>query len=95
MLDGQRCPPGGATVSVFDRGFLYGDSVFETLRTYGGSPFELDEHLRRLESSAARVFIPMPVARAQLRTELLEAISAAGNPESYVRLMIKIGRAHV
>jgi len=91
LLDGRRCPPGEATISVFDRGFLYGDSVFETLRTYGGVPFELDEHLRRLESSAARVFIPLPLALGPLRAEVLQAIAAAGNPESYVRLMITRG----
>jgi branched-chain amino acid aminotransferase len=94
-MDGRRCPPDEATVSVFDRGFLYGDSVFETLRTYGGLPFELDEHLRRLESSAARVHIPMPLAREQLRAEVLEAISAAGNAESYARLMITRGEGQL
>jgi branched-chain amino acid aminotransferase len=95
VLDGRRCPPGEATVSVFDRGFLYGDSVFETLRTYGGAPFELDEHLRRLESSAARVYIPLPIAREQLRAEVLDAIAAAGNAESYVRLMITRGEGQL
>jgi branched-chain amino acid aminotransferase len=92
MLDGQRCPPAEATVSVFDRGFLYGDSVFETLRTYAGRPFELQEHLCRLERSAERVFIPLPLSRAELGAEVLAAIEAAGNPESYVRLMITRGQ---
>ncbi|HEU4579080.1 MAG TPA: aminotransferase class IV [Polyangiaceae bacterium] len=95
VVDGRHCLPGEATVSVFDRGFLYGDSVFETLRTYGGVAFELDEHLRRLESSAARVYIPMPIARDQLRAEVLEAISAAGNAESHVRLMITRGEGQL
>ena len=95
VLDGRRCPPGEATVSVFDRGFLYGDSVFETLRTYDGAPFELDEHLRRLEGSAARVYIPMPLTREQLRAEVLEALAAAGNEESYVRLMITRGEGQL
>lgn len=95
VLDGRICAPGEATVSVFDRGFLYGDSVFETLRTYGGVPFELDEHLRRLESSAARVYIPLPIALGQLRAEVLEAIAAAGYPESYVRLMITRGEGQL
>jgi branched-chain amino acid aminotransferase len=92
VLDGQHCPPGEASVSVFDRGFLYGDSVFETLRTYSGEPFELEEHLSRLERSAQRVFMPLPSPRAELRAELLAAIRAAGNAESYVRLMITRGQ---
>jgi len=92
VLDGQHCPPAESTVSVFDRGFLYGDSVFETLRTYSGQPFELEEHLRRLERSAERVFIPLSLSRVELAAEVLAAIRAAGNPESYVRLMITRGQ---
>lgn len=92
VLDGQYCPPAEPTVSVFDRGFLYGDSVFETLRTYGGEPFELEEHLRRLERSAELVFIPLPLERAELEREVLAAIAAAGNPESYVRVMVTRGQ---
>ena len=53
-LDGVVVPPGEARVSVFDRGFLYGDSVYEVVRTYGGRPFELPAHLARLARSAAR-----------------------------------------
>lgn len=92
VLDGQYCPPAEPTVSVFDRGFLYGDSVFETLRTYGGKPFELEEHLLRLERSAELVFIPLPLSRAELEREVLAAITAAGNQESYVRLMVTRGQ---
>jgi len=92
VLDGQRCPPAEPAVSVFDRGFLYGDSVFETLRTYSGHPFELDEHLRRLERSAERVFIPLPISRTELAAEVSSAIQEAGNPESYVRVMLTRGQ---
>jgi len=92
MLDGRVCAPGEATVSVFDRGFLYGDSVFETLRTYGGVPFELDAHLKRLERSAGLVHIPLPLGPAALATEISAAVTAAGNAESYVRVMITRGQ---
>jgi branched-chain amino acid aminotransferase len=92
VLDGQHCPPGEPRVSVFDRGFLYGDSVFETLRTYGGKAFALDEHLERLERSAERVFIPLPVPSAELAVEIDSAIQAAGNLESYVRVMLTRGQ---
>jgi branched-chain amino acid aminotransferase len=91
MIDGQLRPAGAWQVSVFDRGFLYGDSVFETLRTYGGEPFELREHLERLARSAALVFIDLPVSLERLEAEVLEAIRAGQNAESYVRLMITRG----
>jgi len=92
MLDGRVCAPGDATVSVFDRGFLYGDSVFETLRTYGGVPFELDAHLRRLERSAGLVHIPLPLGPAALAAEISAAVATAANAESYVRVMITRGQ---
>ncbi len=95
MIDGRIVPPEQALVSVFDRGFLYGDSVFESLRTYGGVPFALDEHLARLERSAARVFIALPVSVATLRAEILSALSSHGSAESYLRVTLTrgIGRA--
>jgi branched-chain amino acid aminotransferase len=54
-IDGALVPPGEARISVFDRGFLYGDSVYEVVRTYRGLPFELPAHLRRLAHSAERI----------------------------------------
>ncbi|HEX7452977.1 MAG TPA: aminotransferase class IV [Polyangiaceae bacterium] len=91
MIDGRLVPPEQAVVSVFDRGFLYGDSVFESLRTYGGVPFALDEHLARLERSAARVLIALPVSVASLREEISLAVASHGSAESYVRLTLTRG----
>lgn len=83
--------PDAAKVSVFDRGFLYGDSVFETIRTYGGRPFALERHLARLAESASRVFIDLPVTLDQLAREVRSAVVGAGNAESYVRVTITRG----
>ena len=52
-IDGHLHGEADARVSVFDRGFLYGDSVYEVLRTYGGRLFAAEEHLARLAASAA------------------------------------------
>jgi len=95
MIDGQLVPPSLAQVSVFDRGFLYGDSVFESLRSYQGVLFGLDEHLARLERSAQRVFISMPIGLDALRAEVLHAVAIQASAESYVRLTLTrgIGRA--
>jgi branched-chain amino acid aminotransferase len=90
-VDGVLSAPEQATVSVFDRGFLYGDAVFEVLRTYGGRPFALDEHLARLRGSAEKVFIDLPVDEATLAREVHAAIEAAGNDESYVRIVVTRG----
>lgn len=93
MIDGKLFPEDEARVTVFDRGFLYGDSVFETIRTYDGAPFALDEHLARLEKSAAQVYIELPVSRTELTREVLEAVRAAGNAETYIRVMVTRGTA--
>ena len=91
MLNGVIETPERALVSVFDRGFLYGDSVFEVLRTYGGRPCALGRHMARLERSAARVFIPLPIPGAELAAEIRSAVEAANNAESYVRVMLTRG----
>ncbi len=90
-INGQVLLPEEATISVFDRGFLYGDSVFETVRTYGGRPYALDRHLARLEHSAGLVFIEPQVGRNELRREIFQTLAAAANPESYVRIMLTRG----
>jgi branched-chain amino acid aminotransferase len=90
-IDGQVLAPDAARVSVYDRGFLFGDSVFEVLRTYAGKPFALTEHLARLERSAGRVGIAMPVGTGSLEREVSSALAAAGGGESYVRIVVTRG----
>lgn len=90
-IDGRRYPPEEARISVYDRGFLYGDSVFETIRTYAGELFALDEHIARLEESAAKLHIPLPVDKVALVEETRLAVLEANNPESYARVMLTRG----
>ncbi len=89
-IDGLRAvdPP---VVSVFDRGLLYGDSVFETLRTYGGQVFELEAHIRRLKKSAELVAIPWARELENLGAETRAQVESAGFEEAYVRIMITRG----
>jgi branched-chain amino acid aminotransferase len=95
VIDGKLCPPAEQVISVFDRGFLYGDSVFETLRTYAGKVFELQAHLERLHSSAALVFIPVPLEKVVLGQEIEAAVVAGGNAESYVRVVLTRGQGSI
>jgi branched-chain amino acid aminotransferase len=91
MIDGAIVALEDAKVSVFDRGFLYGDAVFEVLRTYRSVPFALDEHLRRLRRSAERVALALPVDEEVFRDEVERALTGGGNKESYVRIMVTRG----
>jgi branched-chain amino acid aminotransferase len=89
-IDGTLCRPEEAVVSVLDRGFLYGDSVYEVIRTYKGKPFTLKEHLDRFERSAARLDIRLP-DRDWLEKQIHSTIEAAGNDESYCRIIVTRG----
>jgi len=89
-VEGRLVPPEQAFVPVMDRGFLYGDSVYEVVRTYGGRVFELGRHLDRMERSAARIGLSLP-PRARIESELFRTIDAAGNAESYARIIVTRG----
>jgi branched-chain amino acid aminotransferase len=90
-IDGVVCALEQARVSVRDRAFLYGDAVFEALRTHGGKPDALDQHLARLENSARIVGIELPVSREVLAREVVDAIAAVASPERYVRIIVTRG----
>jgi branched-chain amino acid aminotransferase len=89
-VDGRICLPGEAKVSVFDRGFLYGDSVYETIGTVGGRLFALSEHLDRLTRSAERISLRLP-PREQIERAITATVESAGNPETRVRVMVTRG----
>jgi D-alanine transaminase len=65
-LNGEYLPLDQAKVSVEDRGFLFGDGIYEVVRYYGGRPFHLDAHLRRLQHSIEGAQLPPPPAVANL-----------------------------
>lgn len=90
-LDGKLVGAEQAQVSVFDRGFLYGDSVYEVLRTYRGVPFEEERHLERLLGSAERIGMALPTTLATLSDELWAAHRASGNADSYLRVVCTRG----
>jgi branched-chain amino acid aminotransferase len=89
-VDGHICSPEEAKISVFDRGFLYGDSVYETIGTVRGRLFALSEHLDRLERSAQRLSLRLP-PRGEIEEAIRATVTAAGNPESRVRVMVTRG----
>jgi len=89
-VEGRLVPPEQAFVQVLDRGFLYGDSVYEVVRTYAGRVFELGRHLRRMEISASRIGLRLP-PRERIESELFRTMEAAGNAESYARIVVTRG----
>src|SRR5204862_7133817 len=85
-----------AVISVFDHGFLYGEGVYETLRTYHGQPFLFDRHMRRLRRSAGMLALPIPISDDEIDKRFRETMRAAsldGGPdrEAYIRLLVTRG----
>ena len=80
-----------AVVSVFDHGFLYGDGVYETLRTYNRQPFLLDRHLARLRASADRLALEVRPTDADLETRMRDTMRRV-NPGGEVTLRILVTR---
>jgi branched-subunit amino acid aminotransferase/4-amino-4-deoxychorismate lyase len=87
--------PVDAKISVFDRGFLYGDSVYETMRTAGGWPLELDRHMQRLRRSGEGIGLSIPFDDAALARAIARTHAAAGNLESSVRVVVTRGAGPV
>jgi branched-chain amino acid aminotransferase len=81
-IDGSLVPAGEARVSVFDRGFLYGDSVYEVIRTYGLAPFEMGPHLARLASSAERIALRLPWTADRFDREVHRVVEASRGGDS-------------
>jgi branched-chain amino acid aminotransferase len=90
-IDGTIVPLDEARISVLDRGVLYGDAVFEALRTYRGAPDALDQHLARLEQSCSILGIELPIERAAFARDIERAIAAVDSPERYLRIMVTRG----
>jgi branched-chain amino acid aminotransferase len=90
-VNGTITAPEEARVSPLDRGFLFGDSVYETLRTYGGRPFRLDRHLERLRRSAEALDIAHERAPVEIGREVERTLASAGNDESAVRVVLSRG----
>lgn len=91
FLNGQFVPEDRAVVSVFDRGFLYGDGLFETLRVVNGQPFRWTQHIERLQHGADFLKIRLPFAPAALRGFAGELIAKNALPDSLLRLTLSRG----
>ncbi len=95
-VNGQLFDQEHAVISVFDHGFLYGEGVYETLRTYNGEPFLFERHMQRLRRSAGMLALRVPPSDAELAGRFRETmdaarLGAAGGGEAYLRLLVTRG----
>lgn len=90
-LNGRLLPARRALVSVRDHGFLYGDGVYETLRVYGGRPFRVGDHLRRLAASMKGIRLVAPLSQAGFARAIERTIDANPWKEAVLRLTVTRG----
>ncbi len=91
-MNGRITDAADAVIPVFDHGFLYGEGVYETLRTYGGKPFLFDAHMKRLRRSAGMISLEVPGTDAEMRENIRATVAAEpGIVEAYIRILITRG----
>ncbi|MBE0544382.1 MAG: aminotransferase class IV [Verrucomicrobia bacterium] len=91
FLNGQFVNEGQATVPVSDRGLMYGDGLFETMRVYNGKAFRMAQHLERMVRGAEFLKIPLPFTPKQLQHFAEELVERNEMPDSVLRVMLTRG----
>jgi D-alanine transaminase len=92
-LNGEFLPPDQARVSVFDRGFVFADGVYELIPAYGGRLFRLQQHLARLDASLASIRLPNPLSQAEWRAVCERLVREAGAEDVSVYFQVTRGPA--
>ena len=91
-INGELLPAEQATVSVYDHGLLYGDGVFEGIRSYGGKVFRMAAHLDRLWYSAKAILLEIPYTKAELAAAIEQTLDVNGIVDGYIRVVITRGK---
>lgn len=90
-ISGKYYDKENAKVSVYDHGFLYGDGVFEGMRSYGGKVFRLKQHLDRLWASAKAIWLTIPISKEEMAKAVNETLATNGIKDGYIRLVVTRG----
>ena len=90
-LNGKLVEREEAKISVFDHGLLYGDGVFEGIRSYNGKVFRLDAHVRRLFDSAKGIRLAIPMTPKETADAIVATLQANGLKDSYIRVVVTRG----
>lgn len=92
LLNDRIVPEQDALVSVFDRGFTYGDGVFETLRVYDGQPFRLEAHLTRFREAARALRLEAPPTPDRIAADIRDVLARNQLTQAIVRFQLSRGR---
>lgn len=90
-ISGKLFDKDDAKISVYDHGLLYGDGVFEGLRSYSGKVFRLEQHLERLYNSAKAIWLEIPITRDAMAEAVKSTLKANNLEDAYIRLVVTRG----
>ncbi|ADB15329.1 branched-chain amino acid aminotransferase [Pirellula staleyi DSM 6068] len=90
-ISGKYYDKENAKISVYDHGLLYGDGVFEGMRSYSGKVFRLEEHLDRLWDSAKAIWLQIPISKQEMGTVVNKTLEINGIRDGYIRLIVTRG----
>jgi branched-chain amino acid aminotransferase len=90
-INGKLFNKDDAKISVYDHGLLYGDGVFEGIRSYGGKVFRLAEHLDRLWYSARAIMLEIPMTKSELAQAVEKTLALNGIQDGYIRVVVTRG----
>ncbi|MBM4019124.1 MAG: branched-chain-amino-acid transaminase [Planctomycetes bacterium] len=94
-LNGNLVERSEAVIPVFDHGLLYGDGVFEGIRSYKGKVFRLEKHVRRLFDSANGIRLAIPWTAEEVTEAILETLKANPLPDAYIRVVVTRGEGRL
>jgi branched-chain amino acid aminotransferase len=91
-VNGTITPAAEAAIPVYDHGFVYGEGVYETIRTYNRVPFLYEQHMRRLRASAQHLALDVPFDDRMMAQWIEQTVRAAGDmTEAYIRILLTRG----
>jgi branched-chain amino acid aminotransferase len=90
-ISGKLYDKADAKISVYDHGLLYGDGIFEGIRSYAGRVFRLEQHIARLYASARAIWLEIPISPQAMAQAVLDTLSVNGLKDAYIRLVVTRG----
>ena len=90
-IDGKLYDKEDAKISVYDHGLLYGDGVFEGIRSYAGKVFRMAEHLERLWNSAKVIWLEIPISKQEMAKAIEDTLAVNGIQDGYIRVVVTRG----
>jgi branched-chain amino acid aminotransferase len=90
-INGKLFDKEQAAISVYDHGLLYGDGVFEGIRSYSGRVFRMDQHLDRLWNSAKAIWLQIPISKTEMAKAIVDTLAVNHIADGYIRVVVTRG----